>query len=206
MRQDAPAYHRNKQPMLDVLQSALPKTPLKIIEIASGSGQHGPFFTSQINNLTWWPTDISNAALTSINAWQQHISATAIQPATFLDVTEEQWILGQPIDGLPNQADAILSMNMIHIAPYAATKGLLAGASKRLSANGLLILYGPFKQHGVTFAPSNQSFDISLKSRNPQWGIRQLEDVEAIANIHNLFLKQIFNLPANNLAVVFEKT
>ena len=206
MRQDAPAFHRNKQPMLNVLQSVLPTKALNVIEIASGTGQHGPFFTSHIENLTWWPTDISSDAIASINAWREHLQELSIQPAQFLDVTDQQWMTGQPIKGLPNQVDAILSMNMIHIAPYAATKGLLAGAGNRLATNGLLILYGPFKQQDVAFAPSNQSFDESLKSRNPQWGIRQLEDIQQLALEHKLILKQVFKLPANNLAVVFKKT
>ena len=205
MKQDAPAFHRNKEPMLKVLQAILPQLPLKVIEIASGSGQHGPYFCSHLSNLKWWPTDIYEGAINSINAWKQHHSLTTVQPACLLDVTSEQWMRGQTMIGLPDQADVILSMNMIHIAPFAATKGLLAGAGQKLPVGGMLVLYGPFKQHDVAFAPSNKSFDESLKSRNPQWGIRQLEDVAQIASIHKLALDQIINLPSNNLAVVFKK-
>ncbi len=205
MKQDAPAFHRNKEPMLNVLQTILPQTPLKVIEIASGSGQHGPYFCSHLSNLKWWPTDIYKEAINSINAWKQHHSLAAVQPACLLDVTSEQWIEGQTITGLPDQADVILSMNMIHIAPFVATKGLLAGASQRLSLGALLILYGPFKQHDVAFAPSNKLSDESLKSRDPQWGIRQLENVAQIASAHKLTLDQTINLPSNNLAVVFKK-
>ena len=206
MKLDAPAFHRNKQPMLDVLQKTLPAGPQAVIEIASGSGQHGPFFTENIPHLTWWPTDIDPQAITSINAWQSHLGASAIRPATVLDITSQLWQNGDPIEGLPNSADVILSMNMIHIAPYAATQGLLSGAGKRLTQAGLLILYGPFKQHDIAFAPSNQSFDESLQSRNPQWGIRQLEDVSDLAKQNKLHLKKVIKMPANNLAVVFEKS
>ncbi len=205
MKLDAPAFHRNKQPMLDVLHQTLPANPLDIIEIAAGSGQHGPFFTDKMSNLTWWPTDIDPQAITSINAWRTHLGASAIQPATILDVTNHAWQNGEAIKGLPDSADVILSMNMIHIAPHIATLGLLSGAGRRLNQAGLLILYGPFKQQNVAFASSNQTFDDSLKSRNPQWGIRQLEDVSAVAKQNSLHLKQVIEMPANNLAVILEK-
>lgn len=203
MKKDVLAFHRNKQPMLELLQSVLPKKPCDVIEIASGSGQHGPFFTKHIENLMWYPTDSDPQAIQSINSWREHLAAFKVQPANLVDVTGKNWMTGELINELPEHTDVILSMNMVHIAPYNATHGLFAGAGKRLQQGGLLILYGPFKQHHISLAPSNQSFDQSLRKRNPEWGIRQLEDIEKIADNNGLFLKKVVEMPANNLSAIF---
>lgn len=202
--QDAPAFHRNKQPMLEVLTPLLGQGTKQVLEIASGSGQHGPFFTSVLTNLVWWPSDISDDAVKSINAWKTHLDAAAVQEPQIVDVTADQWRNGQTLNGGPEKFDAILSMNMIHIAPYAATTGLIEGAAKRLNDNGLLIFYGPFKRDGKHTAPSNQVFNESLQSRNSGWGIRDLEDVTDTAANNGLKHCDTIEMPANNLVVVFK--
>jgi len=203
--QDAPAFHRNKEPMLELLRNLLPGVDKNILEIASGSGQHGPFFTDALPNLTWWPSDISDAALASIEAWRKHLKANTVMSPQFLDVTSSFWRNGEPLADWPEKFDCILSMNMIHIAPYTATIGLIEGAAKRLSENGKLVFYGPFKRDGKHTAPSNEAFDQSLKGRDSSWGIRELEDVVEFAKSHGLSHKKTIEMPANNLVVIFER-
>ncbi len=205
-KQDAPPFHRNKQPMLEVLTPLFGQSTKQVLEIASGSGQHGPFFTSALPNLVWWPSDINDEAIKSINAWRQHLDASAVQAPQRVDVTTDQWRDGKTFADWPDRFDGILSMNMIHIAPYAATTGLIEGAAKRLNDNGLLIFYGPFKRCGKQTAASNQAFDESLKSRNQAWGIRDLEEVVDIAAKNGLTHQDTVDMPANNQVVVFGNT
>jgi len=203
--QDAPAFHRNKDPMLEILRKLLAGNQKNILEIASGSGQHGPFFTNALPNLTWWPSDINDKALASVSAWRNHLDAGSVNPPQHLDVTSSDWRKGEPLASGPEKFDAILSMNMIHIAPHAATTGLIEGASKRLCKNGHLIFYGPFKRHGKHTAPSNESFDQSLKGRDPGWGIRDLEEVAEIAGHNSFSHEKTIEMPANNLVVIFRQ-
>lgn len=203
--QDAPAFHRNKEPMLGVLRNLLAGNDKNILEIASGSGQHGPYFTNALPNLTWWPTDINPAALASIQAWTEHLAATSVKPPQQLDVTGQAWRNGGGFADWPVAFDGILSMNMIHIAPYEATTGLIEGAAKHLLKTGKLMLYGPFKRQNKHTSPSNEAFDQSLQSRDPSWGIRNLEDIIEIAEDNNLTHHQTIEMPANNLVVVFER-
>ncbi len=200
--QDAPSFHRNKEPMLDVLNNLLAGENKDVLEIASGSGQHGPFFTEVLPNLTWWPSDISATALASINAWREHLKTNAVKQPHLLDVTSSDWRDGTD---WPEKFDCILSMNMIHISPHTTTSGLIEGASKHLRAGGKLVLYGPFKQNGKHTAPSNEAFDQSLKDRDSSWGIRDLEGVVEIAKSKGLSHMKTIEMPANNLVVIFER-
>ncbi|HFC05447.1 MAG TPA: DUF938 domain-containing protein [Rhizobiales bacterium] len=202
-KQDAPAFHRNKQPMLDVLVPLLAGEQKHVLEIASGSGQHGPFFTDAMDNLVWWPSDINAEAINSINAWRRELDADAVQNPQLVDVTADQWRTGESFTGWPEKFDAIVSMNMIHIAPGAATPGLIEGAAKRLNSNGKLIFYGPFKRNGKQTADSNEKFDQWLKSRDADWGVRDLEDVTETAKSNGLTHYKTIEMPANNLVVVF---
>ena len=204
-KQDSPAFHRNKDPMLEVLTYLLEGEQKQLLEIASGSGQHGPYFTNALDNLTWWPSDISDEAIKSINAWRQKLGADAVQTPQLVDVTSSEWRNGTGFADWPQKFDAILSMNMIHIAPYAATSGLIAGAAKRLSAKGMLIFYGPFKRDGKQTSQSNEKFEQWLKSGNADWGVRDLEDITEIAAANGLEHHKTIEMPANNLVVVFRK-
>jgi len=188
---------RNRDPILAVLQSRLPAHGLAL-EIAAGAGEHSVYFAAAFPALKWQPTDADPEALASIAAWRGHAGLPNLLPPLPLNASDpNSW----PV----SRADAIVNINMIHISPWAATQGLMEGASRRLPAGGALFLYGPFIEHDVETAPSNLGFDLSLKARNPAWGIRHLDDVSALATDHGLRLTERIEMPANNLTVIFRK-
>jgi hypothetical protein len=194
----SPATARNRGPILEVLKPRMPASGL-VLEIAAGAGEHAVFFAAAFPKLRWQPTDPDEAALASIRAWRAHAGAPNLQEPLRLDAADP--------DGWPvTQADAMLCINMVHISPWAATQGLMAGAGRALPSGGRLFLYGPYLEDGVETAPSNLYFDESLKSRNPAWGIRRLEDVAALAASHGLELAERIAMPANNLTVVFQRS
>jgi cyclopropane fatty-acyl-phospholipid synthase-like methyltransferase len=198
-RQFAPATLRNRLVILEILLRVLPPEGT-ILEIASGTGEHAVFFAPQLWPRQWIPSDANPAAIASIRAWQRQEPAENLAEPVLVDVTEPDWerqFLGQRIQ-------AIVNINMIHISPWSACLGLMAGASRVLPKGGILCLYGPFKRHGQHTAPSNAEFDASLRSQNPDWGVRDLEAVVAAAQEHNLLLHDVFPMPANNLLVVWQ--
>jgi hypothetical protein len=195
-RQYAPATERNKAHILEVLRRVLPAQGL-VLEIASGSGQHSVFLAPHFPGLTWQPSDPNPTARASITAWTAETGAANIQPPLALDASAPEW----PIE----RADAVLCINMIHIAPWAATLGLFAGAARLLGAGGVLYLYGPFQRDGRHTAPSNAAFDEDLKARNPAWGVRDLAEVAEVAARAGFGVPQVTEMPANNLSVVFRK-
>ena len=194
MKLSAPAAERNRAPILAVLERVLPRPGL-VLEIASGSGQHAAAFARALPELVWQPTDVDDAGLASIAAYRDEAGLANLRPPLRLDVTSPTW----PID----QAQAIVCINMIHIAPWEACCGLLAGAARVLDDQGVLYLYGPYLVEGVPTAPSNLVFDQSLRSRNPAWGVRRLEAVSAEAARHGLSLRETVEMPANNRSVIF---
>jgi Protein of unknown function (DUF938) len=198
LRRYAPATERNREPILAILQQVLPSTGT-ILEISSGTGEHAVFMAPQLAPRHWLPSDPNPEARASIAAWQQSAPCDDIHPPIDLDASSSEWLVSskEPIT-------AIVNINMIHIAPRSAYLGLFAGASRILPVGGILYLYGPFKQGGVHTAPSNAAFDESLRSQNPAWGIRDLEEITAVAHSHNLELQQVYPMPANNLSVVFK--
>jgi Protein of unknown function (DUF938) len=198
LRRYAPATDRNREPILAILRQVLPPTGT-ILEISSGTGEHGVFMAPQLAPRHWLPSDPNPDARLSIAAWQQSAPCDNIYPPIDLDASSDQWLVEskEPIT-------AIVNINMIHIAPKDAYLGLFAGAQRLLPIDGILYLYGPFKQGGIHTAPSNADFDQSLRSQNPAWGIRDLEEITAVAHSHNLELQQVYQMPANNLSVVFK--
>lgn len=202
-RQFAPATQRNREPILEVLQRILPSTGT-ILEIASGTGEHAVFFAPRLSGRKWLPTDINYLSLASISAWLKHSPSDNIYPPILLDVCANIWSIEQEKQYL-DEITAIVSINMIHIAPWSACLGLMAGAGRILPPNGILYLYGPFKQNGQHTAPSNATFDESLKSQNAEWGVRDLDDVITAAKTQNLYWRETVSMPANNLSVVFQK-
>jgi len=193
----APAAQRNRGPILQVLRQWLPATGL-VLEIASGTGEHAVWFAGALPRMTWQPTDQDDAALASIDAWRETAGPPNLRPPLFLDaVTPDSW----PVE----RADAVVAINMIHIAPWSATRGLMAGAARVLPAGGLLYLYGPFRQAGEPTAPSNIAFDADLRARDPAWGLRDLDEVIALASHHSFELIETVRMPANNLSVVFRR-
>lgn len=194
-RRHAPATARNREPILNVLSGALPRSGL-VLEIASGSGEHIIEFARAFPGLAWQPSDSDPAALRSISAWSAEDGPGNIAPPLWLDAAlPEEW----PVAA----ADAILCINMVHISPWQATLGLLRGAGRLLGRGGLLYLYGPFLRDGRPTAPSNEAFDRTLRERNENWGLRSVESLEAAALQEGMVLDQLVEMPANNLSLIF---
>jgi SAM-dependent methyltransferase len=168
-----------------------------VLEIASGSGEHAVHFASALSGLLWQPTDRDADALRSVAARRAAARLPNLLPPLELDVTAATWPIAR--------AEAVVSINMIHIAPWPAAKGLVAGASRVLPPRGVLYLYGPFKENGRHTAPSNQTFDASLRSRDPAWGVRDLGDVCDLADRAGFDFVERVEMPANNLSVVFQR-
>lgn len=195
-RKVAPAADRNKEPILKVLRRVLPQSGT-VLEIASGTGQHVVHFAKDLPGLTWQPSEPDPEGRASIASWAAHDGATNVLPPVGIDVTAEDW----PVKA----ADAVLCINMIHISPWAATPALMEAAGRLLPRGGPLVLYGPFRREGHAFEPSNQAFDRQLRDRDPEWGIRELGEVEAVAESNGLRLEEVVEMPANNLCVVFRR-
>jgi len=189
-----PHVARNRDPIRDVLRRVLPPSGL-VLEIASGSGEHAVFFAKALPSLMWQPSDLDAEALASIAAHRQRAHEPNLLPPLALDVTAQTWPVAH--------ADAIVCCNMIHIAPWAACEGLIAGAARVLPAGGVLYLYGPYKIGGHHTAPGNAAFDADLRARNPAWGIRDLHEVTALAEQSGFALTETVSMPANNLSVIF---
>ncbi|MDI1297484.1 MAG: DUF938 domain-containing protein [bacterium] len=194
LRRHAPATLRNRDALLAILRDTLPPSGL-VLEVASGSGEHALHFAAALPALEWQPTDPDPAALASIAAWSAQAGLPNLRAPLRLDATAPDWPMAQ--------ADAILCVNMVHISPWAATVGLFRGAAHLLSPGAPLILYGPYFQTDVAPAASNIDFDASLRARDPDWGIRALDDVTALAARHGFYLVRVQPMPANNLAVVY---
>jgi SAM-dependent methyltransferase len=195
-RRFAPAVARNKAAITEVLARHLPATGL-VLEIASGSGEHALHFAAHFPALSFQPTDPDAAALASIAAWRAEAQLANLLPPLMLDVMEDAW----PVQ----KADAVLCINMIHIAPWEATAALMRGAAQVLSRDGVLLLYGPFKQGGQHTAPSNVEFDSSLRTQDARWGVRDLEAVAEHASTAGFAAPVIEEMPANNLSVIFRR-
>jgi hypothetical protein len=196
VRQYAPAAARNREPIWNVLQRHLPAQGL-VLEVASGSGEHAMHFARASGpQIIYQPSDPDADARASIDAWAAASGLPNIRPALTLDAAVEPWPIAS--------ADVVLCFNMIHIAPCAATVGLIRGAASVLPVGGLLYLYGPFKREGRHTAPSNEAFDRDfLRARNPDWGVRDLEAVAALAQEAGFAPPVVEPMPANNLSVLF---
>jgi len=197
-KQYAPATERNRQPILEVLQKFIPQEG-NILEIASGTGEHACFFAPCFPNQQWIPSDPDRLLRFSIEAWRQDCKSDNLQIPLDINVTLFDWD-----EKITHTAIAvIIAINLIHISPWSACQGLMAGAGRLLPSGGILYLYGPYKQQGQHTAISNEAFDQSLRSRNSEWGVRNLEEVVQLAETHQLILQQIIPMPANNLSLIF---
>ncbi len=193
-RQYAPSAHRNRDLIRDQLAPRWPAAGT-VLEIASGSGEHVIHFAASAPHLTFQPTDPAPEARASIDAWVQSDASCRIRPAIDLDVTADAW----PVD----EASMMICINMIHIAPWAATEGLMCGAERTLRSGGVLWLYGPFIREGMTTAQGNLDFNVWLKEKNPDFGVRRLEDVAELATKNGLGPPDVVEMPANNCLVGF---
>jgi Protein of unknown function (DUF938) len=199
-RQYAPATQRNREPILKILSEVLP-TRSNVLEVASGTGEHAIFFASQLESCRWIPSDVNAPAEESIIAWKNACPVDNLELPLLIDVTQDNW--QQEVE--EHQINAIVNINMIHIAPWQACLGLMAGAAKILPEGGILYLYGPYKRNGDHTSLSNANFDRSLRDRDSLWGVRDLEAVIAAAAAQNLNLHQVIAMPANNLSVIFNR-
>jgi hypothetical protein len=192
----APVTVQNREPILAVLSRHLPAAGL-VLEVSAGTGEHAVFFAGALPHLDWQPTDLELRAIESITAYRDEAGLSNLRLPLRLDAMSPDW----PV----THADAIVCINMIHIAPWAACLGLIDGAARTLRAGGMLYLYGPFKEKGVHTADSNHSFDLDLRIRNPDWGVRNLDDVISLAGDKGLRHVETVVMPANNRSVVFSK-
>jgi cyclopropane fatty-acyl-phospholipid synthase-like methyltransferase len=192
----APAAERNKEAILEVLSEVLAPGGL-VLEVASGSGQHAVFFTRALSNVTWQPSDADEGALASIRAYCAEAALSNLRPPIRLDASAPSW----PIE----RADAMVSINMIHIAPWEACLGLFQGGARILQPEAPLVLYGPFAIDGDFIAPSNVEFDRRLRNENAAWGVRELRDVERAADERGFRLDRVVARPANNQVVVLRR-
>jgi SAM-dependent methyltransferase len=193
----SPATARNRQPILEVLAPRL-RDGARVLEIASGAGEHAVFLAAGLPGVRWRPSDPDPTARESIAAWRAQTNLPNLEAPLALDAAD---LATWPTDPV----DAVVCINMIHISPWAAAQGLMAGAGRLLTPRGRLFLYGPYIEADVPTAPSNLAFDESLKARDAAWGLRRLADVEALAAASGLTLVERIAMPANNLVVVFEK-
>lgn len=169
-----------------------------MLELASGTGEHAVFLADALRVASWQPSDPDTTARASIDAWRAHAGASNVRAALDLDVTRSPWPAGL-------DADVVVCVNMLHISPWAATPALMARASEVLGPGGVLYLYGPYRRFGAHTAPSNEAFDQSLKRRNAEWGVRDLEAVVAEAEARGLGLEDVVPMPANNFSVIFRR-
>jgi hypothetical protein len=192
----SPSAERNKGPILTVLERVLPPTGL-VLEIASGTGQHVVYFARALKRLIWQPTDVDADCRRSISAWLAAENLPNVNRPLDLDVRTSPW----PVPAV----DAIVCINLVHIAPWAVTTALFAGAKLALCEAGPVYLYGPYCVQGRHTAPSNEAFDGALRAHNPDWGVRDLEEVTGVAEEHGFDLINTVEMPANNLSVLFRK-
>jgi SAM-dependent methyltransferase len=187
---------RNRAPILAVLERVLSDAGL-VLEIASGTGEHAVHFAAHLPAVTWQPSDPDPEMGESIAGWTAEAGLENVRPPLTIDASAADWPVGA--------AEAVVCINMVHIAPWAAAEGLIAGAGRVLSTGGILYMYGPYRVGGIHTAPSNAAFDADLRRRNPAWGIRDLNDIAALAVRNGLVLVEVLDMPANNKSVVFRK-
>lgn len=195
MKKHAPATLRNRDAIADVLARELPERGT-VLEVASGSGEHAVFFAEHFPNLIWLPSDADPAAVASIASYRADYSGSNLREPVLLDAA-----LGA---GLPD-VSAMLCINMVHISPWPATTGLFEGAAHALREGEPLIFYGPYFERGVPPAPSNLNFNTSLRAQDERWGIRNIDDMDALASRHGFERTARHEMPANNLTLVYRR-
>ena len=205
-RLDAPAFHRNHQPIWVVLSEFLKGKSGDVLEAGSGTGQHVVYFAEHSPGITWWPSDYNEQHLKSIAAWRVHSGLQNIRAPFKLDLSNPDWADAMQREGGPGELLALFCANVIHIAPWPVAEGLFKGAGRLLRADGRFFLYGPLKRHGQHTALSNAVFDTSLREGNPEWGVRDIADLSALAESVGLSLVDIAEMPADNLVLTFARS
>ena len=205
-RLDAAAFHRNHAPIWAVLQKFLAGKSGDVVEVGSGTGQHVVHFATHTPDITWWPSDLNERHLKSIEAWRAHAVLPNIRPPLRIDLTDPAWCPAMHDGSGPGELLAVFCANVIHIAPWRVAEGLFAGAGRYLRADGRLFLYGPFKRDGKHTAMSNAVFDTSLREQDAEWGVRDIADLEKLAAGVGLALIETVPMPANNMILVFARS
>jgi SAM-dependent methyltransferase len=203
-RLDAPAFHRNHGAIWSALSHILGKESGDALELGSGTGQHAAEFARRSPHMTWWPSDIAPAHLASIAAWGERAGLPNLKPPQCIDLADPAWTWRNDAGG-PAPLTAMVCNNVLHISPWTVSRNLMAGAGRLLLDGGHLFVYGPFKRGGQHTAPSNAAFDASLRAQNPDWGVRDVGDLEALAKDAGLRLTETIAMPANNLVLVFAR-
>jgi SAM-dependent methyltransferase len=204
-RLDAAAFHRNHAAIWAVLEKFLRGKTGDVVEAGSGTGQHVVFFARHSPGITWWPSDLNDNHLRSIAAWIAHENLANVRPPQRIDLSNPEWRPEMSDGHGPAELLAVFCANVIHIAPWRVAEGLIAGAARNLRPGGRLFLYGPFKRDGQHTAPSNAAFDASLRNNDPEWGVRDLDEVAELAQHNGLTLTETVDMPANNLILAFER-
>lgn len=196
MKRHAPATSRNRGPILAVLREVLSEGG-RVLEIASGTGEHAAAFARELPRVIWQPSDADPVALASIEAWRREEGRANLLPALEIDAAAPPWDVGE--------VDAVVAINLVHIAPWSAAEGLFAGAARALAPGGVLFLYGPYRFDGAFTSPSNAAFDSSLRGQDPAWGVRDVRDLTRLAEEGGLVREAVVPMPANNHCLVFRR-
>ncbi len=196
VKQHAPQADRSKGPILDVLRRVLPEIGI-VLEIGSGTGQHVVHFARGLRGLEWQPSDYDQVSVASVESYRREARLPNIREPLLLEVRKRTWGNGL--------LDGVLGINLVHVTSWSVCEGLFDGARRHLRPNGVLFLYGPFKQRGGFEQPENEQLDAALRARNPDWGLRDLEAVVALGRVRGLTVEQVVDMPAGDLGVVFRK-
>ena len=199
----SPTFERNSPPIIGALTPWLRARVGPVLEIGAGTGQHAVAFSLAFPKLDWWPSDPDAIHCASISAWQKALAARAFGPMQ-LDASTD-WAVGNEIQRL-GPLTAVVSLNVIHIAPVSVTHGIVAGAGQTLGPDGLLVFYGPFREHGSHTGPGNVAFDAGLRAENPQWGVRDIAEISAFAGKARLEFAALVAMPANNRLLIFRRS
>jgi SAM-dependent methyltransferase len=203
-RLDGPAFHRNHDAIWSAIGGYLSDQTGDVLELGSGTGQHVTAFAERSPRLTWWPSDIYPSHLASIEAWRQHAGLANLRAPQRIDLTDPAWSwTGDAQAG--GKLAAMLCINVLHISPWHVAQNLIAGAGRLLRDGGRLFVYGPFRRNGQHTAPSNAAFDASLRAENPDWGVRDVADLDTEAQKAGLTKADIAAMPANNLVLAFAR-
>jgi SAM-dependent methyltransferase len=205
-RLDAAAFHRNHAPIWAVLQAFLAGKSGDVLEVGSGTGQHVVHFARHSLGITWWPSDLNERHLTSIDAWRALSGLPNLRPPRRIDLADPAWVAAMHDGGGPAELLAVFCANVVHIASWRVAEGLLAGAASCLRADGRLFLYGPFKRDGKHTALSNAVFDTRLREQDAEWGVRDIADLEKLAARVGLGLIETVQMPANNMILAFQRS
>jgi hypothetical protein len=204
-RLDGPAYHRNHEPIWSAISGFLLAQSGDVLEIGSGTGQHATEFARRAPQLNWWPSDIYDSHLKSIAAWRAHSGLANLRAPQRIDLSDPHWTWTGD-SGKGGALTAMLCINVLHISPWPIAQNLIAGAGQLLKDDGCLFVYGPFKRGGRYTAPSNAQFDATLRAENRQWGVRDVDDLNVLAQDAGLTAAEIVPMPANNLVLAFVRT